>query len=234
MKFVRTLWGNDGRRLKVDKDIVFCLNQKYTVPFVTYCYGENNYRQLVELGLDCKLLSKENRIYPPEQEFGHKLHTWVEAAKDYDKFIFLDWDVALTKPIPYNFEESLKDKQLQVSLRRYFNKKCFWRKEHKRKVPCASWVYFGDNTIPQKLYDIWVSMDKPWREELALAKFTEINNKLDLNQYYATFEPRWFTLLNEGIFKDTDGITLFKHFNTKEIKYWVRKNRATCDTFYQL
>ena len=90
MQFIRTLWGNDGRRLKVNNDIIFALKQKYLLDFLCLTYGEDNHKQLIDLGIKSELISKDNRIFIKEQEFGHKIYTWWEASKQYNNFCFLD------------------------------------------------------------------------------------------------------------------------------------------------
>jgi len=212
MNFVRTLWGTDGRRLKMNRDIQYVLKAKYSFDFITYVYGKDNFKQLTDLGFSCKLLSEEDRIYPSKQEFGHKINTWKEASKDYEKFVYLDWDVFLMRQLPNNFDELFIGKDFMATLRIYHNRKTTWRKEHQRKVPCASWCYFGKKSVANTIHKIWKrDLKRCWREELALAKYTELNNKLDLNYYYTMFESIGLFCLRNSVYRDIDHNTLFKH-----------------------
>lgn len=218
MNFCRVLWGTDKRRIKVNKDISFAINAPYNFKWITYVYGYSNYHQLKLEGLECKLIGEQPRMFPEKSEFGHKLYAWTKMAEDFDKFIFLDWDVVLTRPLPENFDESLKDKKLQISCRQYFNPKCRWRKKHSRKTSCASWFYCGDRTIPNQWYQIWEDMKRPWREEICISKWTEKDGVFDLDYYWENFEPHgdldYFHLKNETVYKEREnkGNSLFKHF----------------------
>lgn len=219
--FVRCLFGHEGRRIKVNNDIRFCLSRKNQIPFHCFTYGEDNHKQLIDLGVDSILVCKESLMFP-DAKWTHKLWTWVLAAEKYGKFVYLDWDVELTAPLPRDYAPKAFAKPLQATLRQYFNRKCLWRKLHQRKTPCASYVQFGDPTVAKKIWDLWIKMGKPRKEEAVLARYTEGKNGLNLDDYYKDFEPEYFSLRHESVFKNKPK-PLFVHWSTQSVRNAIKK-----------
>jgi hypothetical protein len=99
-----------------------------------------------------------------------------------------------------------------ASLRFYFNKKINWRKEHPRKCPCASFIYFGNADVSRDIFNLWIEMKQPRKEEAVLAKYTDINDELDMEYYKKYHEPKdLFILKNHSPYKDINRDTIFKH-----------------------
>jgi len=222
MKFIKTIWGTSGRRLNCNQAIELVLKAPFPYPFTCYTYGKENHKQLVDLGIDSILLCDEDRMFPETSEFGHKVYVWKEAAKTCDKFIFSDFDVLLTRPLHKYFSREFDTYEFAASLRQYVNPKATWRKEHVRKIPCAAWIFMRKN-VANELWRIWdEDLKRCWREEKALAKFTEVNGELDLEYYKEYFDSYpWFNLKNESLFKNED--PLFKHYNRQEIPRFLKR-----------
>jgi hypothetical protein len=219
MQFVRTLWGDSGRWAKVLNDIKFIKNHKFKTDYTCFTYGIENHESLLEQEIESILIHDEPTKFPRSQLWGHKIYSWLKASEIYDRFIYLDFDVVPTRELPEDFDESLEDKKLQVSLRRYVKVRCRWRanKYASRQIPCASWIYFGDNNIPKDLWELWHKMNNDKREERVIAKYTEHNGELDKDYYWKNFEPHGETnycnLERETSFRKRDkkGDSLFKH-----------------------
>lgn len=221
MNFVRCLWGTEGRRLKVQNDIKAVLKSKYPFDFTCMTYGKDNHKMLLDKGIKSILICDEPLMFPDEQLWGHKLYAWLKASElSDDRFCYIDWDVFQMRPLPDNFESMFDGKRFMVSLRIYFRRKIMWRKEHQRKAPCASWLYFGDRNVAKELYALWIEMGKPRKEEAVLAMYTDINKKLDLSYYLANIEPKGlFCLKNHSPFVngEIDKDCLYMHMTGRKV-----------------
>jgi len=216
--FVRCLWGTTGvklfrrRKKVVFGDIEFIKYNKFENPFLIYVFGEDNLKILNDAGYtNCKLLSKEPSLWNCKkdniQQYGHKLKVLQEAAKDFDEFIFLDWDSLPIKPLPVDFWDVMSKKQpLQAHLRRYGNKDkwiksrgAIWRDKNVNLRPCASFVYIRGQEIANKIYELW-EKDKSWADEKTLAKITDdiTGGWQGVNKYWDMFEPYSFTLFRDA------------------------------------
>ena len=213
---IRCLFGTSDRRVKVGDDIQRLKKVKYPLDSICYTYGKDNHQYLIDNNIKSVLLCDEDMMFADDQYWAHKLYVWQVASKTYDKFFYIDWDVLLMRPLPNTIGHLLKGKKFLASLRCYVNQKVTWRNDHKRKVPCASFMYFTKN-IADELYNLWIDMGKPRKEELVLAKYTELDGKLDLDYYYNMYEPKdLFILKNHTPFKDVKGVNLdtyYRHFN---------------------
>jgi len=209
--FIRALWGvydHAGkshfwaRRTKIDNDIELVLHNKYMPNFKTYVFGKDNYKFLVDKGYNCQLLDDNPVVWDIDtQQFRHKFEAFKFAAEEFDKFVFLDWDMMMIKPLPSDFWDVLAQKAtLQAVMRIYHKRKAFWRGAGARTVPCGSFIYVGDKTIPIKLIEIWEQLNKPWGEEVVMGKYTEdimggfTGSPEDMEKYWNMFEPPYFTL----------------------------------------
>ena len=214
--FIQTLWSKPNRIDKVLKDVDRSLSHKYQVPFTCLTYGDKLHGMLLDKGINSVCICPEDRMFPPEEEFAHKLFTWVKASEMYDKWFFKDWDVLLTKPLPLDFEDYYKDKIFQGNLRQYVRVQNDWRKEHRRKLICASWLYFGNPNVPKEIYSIWENeLKRNHREERAVSYWCDMrcpNKIFSLDYYRRNFEPRDFCLKNSSVFKDRERNTLWQHY----------------------
>ena len=227
--FVRGLWGiydNDRRyykrRAKMDDDIKFLKHLKYSQPFVTYVFGKENYKFLVDQGFECKLIDDKPILWDMDTEqFRHKLEIFNAAMEDYDEIVFLDWDTVPIKQLPLDFWEVLGQKDdFQAILRMYHRTKAQWRKGDRRKIPCASFVYICNKDVPKDLIREWEENRRPWSEEVIMARYTDkrVGGWKGIDTYWDHFEPDFF-ILNEGRVYDRQKLATknhcFSHINMK-------------------
>jgi len=222
MNFIKCLFGNTGRRLSVNEGIKLTMNAPYPHEFKCFTYGTENHKQLIDLGINSILVCDEPYMFPENQLWAHKIYAWLRG-NCYRNFIYSDWDVIQTKPLPNKFDELLSKHTFLASLRQYHKPKCTWRSDHQRKTPCASFLYFGNQKVVQDIWELWEKMGKPRKEEAVLAKYTDINNELDLDYYYNVFDSHnFFYLKNESIFKENVE-PLFRHYNRQEIPKFLKR-----------
>ena len=204
-KFVRGIFGvkEDDRRFHkcrqvIDKDVEYCLHNKFDLPFTAYVFGEDNYKQLVDLGIEAVLIDKRPIVWDLDtQMMRHKLEFFKAALEDNDEIIFLDWDVLPIKEIPDNIWDNLNLKSpLQAILRRYKRTKAPWRSEDRNMIPCAAFVYIREKYIADDLIKSWEDLGRPWSEEVVLAKYMDdmSNGWQGMDYYWDNFEPDYFVL----------------------------------------
>lgn len=135
--FIRALWGVYGderkyykRRPKQDNDIEMVKLNQNAQPHVTYVFGEDNYKYLIDKGLDCRLVDKRPIVWDmDEEQFRHKLEVLHQGMLEFDEIIFLDWDCTECRPLPDDFWDKLAEKApIQAVLRQYHKRKAYWRK----------------------------------------------------------------------------------------------------------
>lgn len=216
--FVRCLWGIPckmyKRNAKVNRDVEFVKYNPFDQPFTTYVFGESNLDLLQKNGFkDCKLVTKESGMYDKNtvkkegiDQYGHKLRVLMEASKDFDEFIFLDWDCMAVRPLPPNFWDGFYDKQpVQAHLRSYgmkqkyiLKKGAIWRDKDVNKRPCASFIYIRGKDIAEKIYNTWMEERKRSDEKTLAIVTDEIMGGWDINKYWDMFEPNHFTLYKDA------------------------------------
>ena len=235
--FIRALWGiheHKGRRFylrrtKIDSDIELTLHNTYCPNFKTYVFGTDNYKYLIDKGFHCQLLDDKPIVWDlDKQQFRHKFEVFKAASEDFDKFVFIDWDMVFVTPLPKDFWDVLAKKQtFQAILRVYHRKKAFWRKKGgARIIPCGSFVYIGDKNIPKIFLDYWEKLGGPWGEEVVMAKYTEdimggnfTGSPEDFEKYWNMFEPPYFAL--QPMYskeKMATKIHAIKHVNAKCVR----------------
>lgn len=237
--FVRGLWGiydNERRfykrRQKMDDDIQFLKMTKYQSPCFTYAFGAENAKFLRSYGFECKQLSEEPILWDMDtQQFRHKLEIFKAAMEDFDEIVFLDWDTVQIKPLPKDFWQILKSKgDFQAILRMYHRTKAQWRATDRRKIPCASFVYIADKTVPSKLIELWEKHDRPWSEEIVMARYMDeqMGGWKGLDYYWDHFEPDFF-VLDEGRVFTTDQLGSkdhrFSHINAPTRSKILRRRK---------
>ncbi len=233
--FIRTLWGVHDQtqrhyrhRSKIDNDIKLVSYNKYwPSSYLTFVFGEENYKQLLGAGFsNCILVDKRPIVWDMNKEqFRHKLESLKLGMEVYDEIVYTDIDTMPIKPIPADFWDILGKKQsIQAILRMYHKKKCFWRKIDQRKVPCAAFIYLRDKTIPEKLIKIWEEMGKSFYEETAIMKYMDdMSNGWKGQEYYwNNFEPDFFNLECNAAYDDRSLLKTknicFEHFNWKVVR----------------
>lgn len=183
--FMRALWGvydNTNRilrrRFRVDKHLQNALDNKYNFDFITYVFGEENYKYLVSRGIkNCILIDKNPAPYDLLKEhYRHKLECMRYALEvdGYDEMIHLDWDCYPVKRLPTNFWEIMGKKEaFQANLFKFKHLKCPWRTIDKTVVPNGGFVYMRNKEYPTKIIKIWEEKLKGNSAEPPMAMFVD-------------------------------------------------------------
>ena len=198
---MRAYWGiNDNshrilkRKQRVNKNIQQIVANKFNEPFVTYVFGEENYKTLTDLGCDCILLHKEPYQFDLiECQYRHKLEAlrWAFEEEGVDELVHLDWDCIPQKKLASNFWEVMGKKEaFQANLVMYHRRKALWRKEDHRKIPNGGFVYIRDKNYPAEIIKFWEKMKGPSAEP-PMAKFTDelMGGWQGIDKYWELFEP---------------------------------------------
>ena len=199
--FMRALWGEydnshriTKRRSETDGWIKKIIKNKFNTSFVTYVFGEENYKKLVEQGFNCILIDKNPLPFDAlTEQYRHKLEALKYAFDEdgVDELIHFDWDVIPQKLLPNDFWDILGKKEaFQSCLQLYHRRKATWRKEDMRKIPNGGFLYIRDKTIPDKIIKIWEEKKGPSAEP-PMAKFTDnyIGGWQSKEKYWDLFEP---------------------------------------------
>ena len=232
--FVRALWGiyeHEGRRYykrrtKMDNDIKLLFKNPWNEPFVTFTFGEDNHKYLLDRGVDSRLVDKKPILWDMDTEqFRHKLEVFKLGLQEFDEIVFLDWDTLPVAPLPENFWKKMYEKDsFQSPLIMYRRRKAMWRgRTDSRKLSSASFVYLRDKSIPEGFVEQWETMGKPWSEELVMSKYID---QLDggwkgMDYYWEHHEPHWFALPRKYWSYTPDQYRnqkdrVFHHFDSRE------------------
>lgn len=241
--FIRALWGildHQGRRFykrrtKITSDVELTRHNVYNPGVKVYVFGKDNHKWMQDEGFNAQLLDDKPIVWDlDKQQFRHKLEVLKAAAQDFDQFVFMDWDMMHVKPLPVDFWEHLAKKDsFQAILRIYHKKKTWWRKSGNRIVPCGSFWYIGDKTIPDKFIKIWEELGSGWGEEVVAGKYTEDlmggfnGTPEDMQKYWDRFEPDYFAL--QPMYtpdKMATKIRIIEHFNERGVTGYLRHLKA--------
>ena len=233
--FIRAVWGdltlNGIRDGKLSKDIESARNNCHLRPdgFRTYVFGKDNLEILKSQGFSCSLIDDSPSRYDMKtQLYRHKLDVLVEAMKDFDEIVFLDWDCVATAEIPIDFWDVMgKKAPFQANLFQYRTKKCLWRTIDWRKVCNGGFLYIRDSQITNDFINnynelsAWVLKQKETREkqgkrlrfreeclifddEPSFSKWVDnyTNGWKGAEQYWDLFEPEFCNLKNKSAFSE--------------------------------
>jgi hypothetical protein len=205
VKFIRALWG-DYNEFKHE------ISNQPSFDEMVYVWGEDNEHYLKQLGYSTKLVSKDALSYDDEFiKFKHKIDALQLATIDYGKFIFLDWDVTITKPIDDEFFKYLEGKKFLAPLYAYpieyldlydkledvsarlwtneqivFMKEYGWVKNDLIIIPNAGFIYCDDPSFAPSLG--WIIENHylfTLIEEFAIFIYANCN----LEDYINNYEP---------------------------------------------
>jgi len=183
--FMRALWGiydNSHRilqrRERTDKHIQNALINQNDFEFITYVFGEDNYKYLTSLGVkNCILIDKNPAPYDLlTEQYRHKLEAirYAMEVDGYDEMIHLDWDCYPVKKLPSNFWDVMgKREAFQSCLFRFKRMKCPWRSIDRTVVPNGGFVYMRDKSYPSKVIKIWEEKLKGPSAEPPMAMFVD-------------------------------------------------------------
>ena len=111
-----------------------------------------------------------------EMEAKIEIIKYAMEQDGFDEIVYMDWDCFPTKPLPENFWETLRKKNVFLAcLQVYKQRLSEWRIEDidKRKVPNGGWVYIGDKTIPSEFAACWEEVGQPRNDEIAYSKWID-------------------------------------------------------------
>jgi len=105
MKIVRVLWGNSDTTWNEIPEKPLFDNE------IVYVWGTENQARLISRGYNTIILGPY--ITQPEYSniythFVHKLHALSVAEKDFEEYLFLDWDVNIVKKIDDQFWDLIR------------------------------------------------------------------------------------------------------------------------------
>lgn len=182
---------------KVAKDILAAKKNPHTVIGPIYIFGEDNYKLVKDLGLDCQLIHNEPYKYnPTRQHWWHKIEIYKHAFEDFDEIVWLDWDTVATKEFPEDFWEVLGKKEcFQACLWKFSKPIIKFRATRgaNQRTPNGGFVYMNDKSLVDKLFR---HVKGHWTDECAYAKLVdEISGGWKGEQaYWDRFEPQWSTV----------------------------------------
>ena len=248
--FIRGLWGiyeHEGRRFfkrrtKLDNDFKLIRLNKNAPKHITYVFGKDNYKYLIDQGFEARLVDKRPIVWDMNKEqFRHKLEVLHQGMQEFDEIVFLDWDCTACRPLPRTFWKQLRKKaSIQAVLRRYHKIKAPWRKTDRRKFPEASFVYVNDPQVTIDLNNLWEKMGRPWSEEKVMAKYIDglMENPSEewLNKYWNAFEPHFATWGNAKVPSPQalDTGYYFVHINYKVVARLLNRAAGNSDQLTKL
>lgn len=142
-------------------------------PRLVYAYGIKNGTLLTQSGFNPILLSevsvpnytgRENRAPNVTGSFAYGASVWrakiefmVEAMKNADEIVWLDWDILPQRPVPADFWHRLREGQpFQTALRQLHRVQCGWRKSDPRKLHHGGFVYVREREIVYRLLQLTI------------------------------------------------------------------------------
>jgi len=218
--FIRALWGvlpEDWTKeleeeYKIPKDNLFIksrtktgriiaerLKDEFSIPFVTYVMGRDNYEFLLKMGVENVVLVDERPvIYSPlnKRVWWHKLDILKYAMEEdgYDEIVYLDWDCYLIKELPDDFWERLNQKEhFQACLMKYKRGKILTERARgaQSTVPNGGFVYIKGQDVPEKIISFRNVGSNKWLDEAAYAKYLDdyCGGWCGVQEYAEKFEP---------------------------------------------
>jgi len=221
--FIRGLWGylskedrQIERKYRVDENIkkIISMDARLQHPFRTYVWGEDNYKQLHDVGLtDLVLVTKEPYQWDLiKYQYRHKLELLKLAMQDYDEIVHMDWDCLPQKPIDDQYWDLFYKKEaIQCNLFQYRNMNCPWRKEDSRKAINGGYMYLRDKGIPDDLIKWWDKYNGRWKQSMEPSTsqyIDDINGGwVGLDNYFNRYEPdscrlRYFSAYTDRVRPD--------------------------------
>jgi hypothetical protein len=212
---IRCLWGIYDRsshiverRYHLDSDITGVRDNPYELPFVVYVFGEENYRQITDIGFQAVLVDKNPAPYDLiKHHYRHKLEIMRKAMEDdgIDELLLLDWDCQPFLKVPDDMWEILAKKDvIQANLQSYIRRKCRWRKEDMRKVPNAGFVYIRDKSLPSKIISAWeMNPDNSAEPPMGYVIDQLMGGWKGIEHYWEHFEPNLCNLHKDSAYSES-------------------------------
>lgn len=180
---------------------------------IVYVFGLDNQRKLQERGYKTYLIDDTPRgqIIDELDKFNNKLTALDLACQHYEKFIMLDWDMKLLKPLDQNFWNLLQHKEVLMPTYSYpledlikikdnMGKLHFWFVELLPLLEKWSWKFEDLAIIPNAGFIYVNNMPTFGKELIEIAKTYKLRTNVeefamwfwanqDLDQYLIEHEP---------------------------------------------
>jgi len=208
--FIRLMFGDCSKNY-IRTDIDRSIKTEHTPEFVTYVFGDDNYKFAKEINVNPILISHN----PVEKDlekylFWHKLEAYRYAMEEdgYDEIVFLDWDCLPTRPLPSDFWEVLgKKEKIQGCAYTLRRRMSVWRGGVRDGISgkngaCqginAGFLYMRDKTVPSALLKIWesgVALNQI-NDEAQISYYIDqmMGGWVGLEKWWDLFEPEWCNL----------------------------------------
>ena len=136
------------------------MSNKYTVPFITYCYGLENQEMLINSGIpkdSIRLICDEPTMFDPlKEQYYHKIHAIQLAHEEFDCVLQEDFDVLPVRKWDDSIWDLLaKGSSFQANLYFYKRAKCLWRKEEQRKLTNGGCTYTRGKEPIDEIIKVW-------------------------------------------------------------------------------
>lgn len=210
--FIRAMYGDCiSSSNNIRKDIDRAISVDNNPDYVTYVFGEENFKFAKEINVNPVLLDKNPFIKDVAQyRFWHKLYIYNYAmtVDRYDEIVFLDWDCLPTRPLPSDFWEVLGKKEkiqgCSYTLRRRMS---VWRGGVRdalsgKNGACqginSGFLYMRDKSVPPVLLNIWEENKclNQANDEAPISYYIDqmMGGWVGLEKWWDLFEPEWCNL----------------------------------------
>lgn len=202
VRIVRAFWGTDFSEVP----------KKPQFNELVYVFGKENQAKFEKMGYETEIISLDPFGGEAEiNKFLNKLKVIYRACQDFKRFILLDWDMKLIKPLDDAFYESLIDKRILMptysypkeylrlkdkikdpNVRMWVNKqipllkKWSWKLEDSLIIPNAGFIYVNDSGFGKAMFKIVNDYEIESNVE-EFAFFLYANCSLD--EYIEEYEP---------------------------------------------
>lgn len=231
--FIRAMYGDCTTLANnIRKDIDRAISVDNNPDYVTYVFGEENFKFAKEINVNPVLLDKNPFIKDVAQyRFWHKLYIYNYAMNvdGYDEIVFIDWDCIPTRKLPNDFWEVLgKKEKIQGCSYSLVQQMCKWRGHRSQKWVNGSntsinsgFLYMRDKAVPPVLLNIWEENKclNQVNDEAPISYYIDqmMGGWVGLEKWWDLFEPEWCNLEKKASFPR-------ERLNTKNICFvhkWV-------------
>ena len=171
--------GESKLRKALNKDIDRALSNEDIGDFTTYVFGIDNLKKLEKKGLNCVLVDERSRVVE-RRHYCNKLIGIDRAMEDFDEVVYLDWDTIPIKPLPDNFWDVLRSKDvIQSPLVKVRRPQSMWRTGRiLPKLTIGGFFYYIRDRSVLELPLAWathqIELPKPfgpkWNDETYVAR----------------------------------------------------------------
>ena len=208
--FVRAAFG-DVRSPTFMPEIIRVIKCPFTLPFVTYVFGKDNYDCLKKMGLKCVLIHPHPYMFEEWCRYRNKIEAYRYAMEEdgYDEMVFLDWDCIPVKPLHRNFWQEMGKKEcIQGNLYNLTRFTTPWRISDRSCSINTGFLYIRNKLIPSQIIKAWDSFPvrHRWRknDEIATAHFIDEMTRgwVGKEKWWDRFEPYCCNIASMAAYPD--------------------------------